>query len=281
VATISPQYFETLRIPIVRGRAFTDRDAAGAPPVVIVNQTMARAFWPRDNPLGRRVRPGSSTDWYTVVGIVADAKNDGVEKPARTELYLLYPQLPAIEIGAYATSGYIAVRGQSDPSVMVSAVRREVRDLDPTLPITNVRTMEEVLSATQSRPQFLTTVLTLFAGVALALAAIGVYGVISYAVSQRIKEFGLRMAIGAQPSDVLGLVLKRGLLLIVSGLVVGLTGAFASTRLLAGFLFGVAATDPTTFVAVSVLLGVVAIAASYVPAHRATKADPLVALRTE
>jgi putative ABC transport system permease protein len=175
----------------------------------------------------------------------------------------------------------IAVRSQSSPSMIINALRRELRELDPTLPLARIRTMDEVMSAAQSRPRFLTLLLTLFSSVALALAAVGIYGVTSYSVAQRTKEFGVRMALGAQRGDVLNIVLSRGMLLTLIGMTAGLAGAFALTRFLSTLLFGIAPTDPGTFVAVSLLLSAVAFLACYIPARRATKVEPMVALRYE
>jgi putative ABC transport system permease protein len=230
--------------------------------------------------LGRRIQPGGIGDnWYTIVGVVADVKNSGIDKPTGTAFYLPHTQVPLFQ--NFLRSPYIAIRSAGAPSSIVSAVRRELREMDPALPLAKVRTMNEVMSATQSRPRFLAVLMTLFAGVALVLAAVGIYGVISYSVAQRTKEFGIRLALGAQHGTVVNLVLKRGVLLTLCGVALGLAGAFALTRFLSGLLFGLTATDPVTFIGVSLILGGIALIASYIPARRATKVDPLVALRTE
>jgi putative ABC transport system permease protein len=278
--TVSKDYFKTLGIRVVEGRVFDERDGTGAPDAVVINQTMARTFWGNDSPIGRRLRPGRGTNaWCTVIGVVEDVKNHGLDKPTGTEIYLSRGQTYAQ--GNRIFYIYLAARSPGHPSTVINALRRELRDLDPGLPLARVRTMDEVVSAAQSRPRFLTLLLTLFASVALILAAVGIYGVISYSVAQRTKEFGVRMALGAQRGDVLGIVLGRGMLLTLAGILIGLAGAFILTRFLSTLLFGVAPTDTATFVVVSLLLGFVAFMASYIPARRATRVDPMVALRYE
>lgn len=276
---VSKKYFDTLRIRMVEGRLFDDRDDTGAPKVAIVNQTMARTFWNNDSPIGRRVQPSLTQDWYTVVGVVDDVKNSGLDQPAGSELYLPYLQAP--QGGDFLQAAFVVARSRSNPAAVLGAVRREVGEIDPSLPLSLVRTMDEVVSAAQARPRFLTLLLTLFASVALILASIGIYGVIAYSVAQRTRELGLRVALGAQAANVLTLVLRRAVLLIACGIVIGLAGALALTRFLSGLLFGVTATDPITFVTVALVLGAVAMVASYLPARHATKVDPMVALRTE
>jgi putative ABC transport system permease protein len=278
--TVSKDYFKTLGIRVVEGRVFDERDGTGAPDAVVINQTMARTFWGNDSPIGRRLRPGRGTNaWCTVIGVVEDVKNHGLDKPTGTEIYLSRGQTYAQ--GNRIFYLYLAVRSPGNPSAVINTLRRELRDLDPGLPLARIRTMDEVMSAAQSRPRFLALLLTLFSSVALVLAAIGIYGVISYSVAQRTKEFGVRMALGAQRGDVLGIVLGRGMVLALVGIGVGLGGAFVLTRFLSTLLFGVTPTDPATFVVVSMVLAIVAFLASYIPARRATKVDPMVALRYE
>jgi len=276
--TISKDYFKTLGIRLIEGRTFDQRDGTGAPDVVVINQTMARTFWGNDSPIGRRLKPGRGTNaWCTVIGVIEDVKNHGLEKPTGTEIYLSRGQ-------AYAQGDrnfFVVIRSHHSASTVINALRRELRDLDPALPLARIRMLDEVVSAAQSRPRFLALLLTLFSGVALTLAAVGIYGVISYSVAQRTKEFGVRMALGAQRRDVLGLVLGRGMLLALAGVGIGLSGAFGLTRFLSKLLFGVTPTDPVTFVIVSLVLVVVAFLASYLPARRATRVDPMVALRYE
>jgi putative ABC transport system permease protein len=274
---VSKDYFSTMGIRLMAGRLLDDRDVHGAPDVVIINQTMARMFWPGQDPIGRRIRPGSTDPWCTIIGIVDDVKNAGLDRATGTEIYLSYRQTQ----GAGSRSMYAILRAKGDPRLLSSAVRQELSAIDPALPLSQIRLMDDVLSAAQSRPRFLTILLALFSCVALAIATIGIYGVISYSVERRSKEFGLRMALGAQPRDVLSLVMKQGAGLALVGVVVGLAAAFALTRLMSSLLFGVTPTDPATFAIVTLILTVVALAASYIPARRATKVDPIQTLRYE
>jgi putative ABC transport system permease protein len=277
--SVTEGYFETMGIRLIDGRLFTASDAGGAPQVAIVNQTMARMFWNNESPIGRRVRPsgGNSKDWCTIVGVVADVKNAGVDKPTGTEIYLPYRQ----PYGGGRQGMYVVLRGKNDSLDLAGAVRRELRELDPSLPVSSVISMDEVLSKAQSRPRFLTLLLTMFSSVAVALALVGIYGVLTYLVARRSREFGLRMALGAPRQHVLGLVLKQGALLAGVGVVFGLVVALVFTRLMSSLLYGVKAADPATFLIMPFVLAAVALLASYVPARRATKVDPLVALRYE
>lgn len=275
---VSPGYFKTMGVRLIAGRLFDDRDGRNAPRVAIVNETMARTFWGNQNPVGRRLMPWyESKDWYMVVGVVDDVKNAGLERPTGTELYLPYQQAQ----GMGENSAYIAVRTSGDPSAVVSEVRHVVQSLDPTLPLAHIRSMESVMSAAQSRPRFLALLLTLFSIVALTLAAVGIYGVISYSVAQRTREFGVRMALGAQRGDVLRLVLGQGMTLALTGVGAGGIAALGLTRFIASLLYGVKPTDPVTFALVSVLLVAVALLACFIPARRATRIDPMTALRYE
>jgi len=275
---VSKDYFATMGIRLMDGRFFDERDVQGGPDVVIINKTMAMTFWPRQNPIGRRVRPGGAKDWSTVVGIVDDVKNAGLDRPAGTELYLPYRQ-PA---GAGSSDMYVAMRPQAgDPRVLTGVVREQLNGLDPSLPLADVRLMEDVLSRAQARPRFLTLLLSLFSGVALAIATVGIYGVVSYSVARRTKEFGLRMVLGAQGGDVLALVMKQGAGMILIGVAAGLVLAFIFTRLMTSLLFDVAATDVPTFTSVTIVLFGVALAACYIPARRATRVDPMQTLRYE
>lgn len=280
VQVVGPSYFETLKIGLVEGRLFDARDANDTAKVALINETMARAIFGAESPLGRELI--TAVDFpapRTIVGVVADAKNNGVERPTGTAIFLPHAQVPA-QTGLLRAP-FVALRAKGAPTSVIADLRRAVRDVDPNLPLAQVRTLDEVVAATQSRPRFLALVLTLFAGVSLALAAIGIYGVIAYSVAQRTKEFGIRMALGARPNAVQSLELGRGLALTAAGVLLGVAGAYALTRFLAAFLFGVPATDALTFAGVAALLALVATAASYVAARRATKVDPLVALRTE
>ena len=276
---VSPSYFTTMGIRLVDGRLFTDADRTGAPDVAIINESMARMFYGNQSPVGRRVRPGNADPWCTIVGVVADVKNAGIDKPTGTELYLPYNQKQGESQGNRGME--LLIRSAMPSGSLIGGVRRQLADLDPEVPISKIAPMEEVISTAQSRPRFLSVLLTIFSSVALVLAGVGIYGLLAYSVARRGKEFGLRMALGAQRQDVLGLVLKQGAIVIASGLVVGLLAAFALTRLMSSLLYHVRATDPPTFVVVVVGLAAVAMLASYIPARRATKVDPTVALRYE
>ena len=277
--TVGDRFFETMRIPLLEGRFFDARDGANAPLTLVVNQTLARTFWPGESAIGHRMKPqfGPKNEWRTVVGVVADVKNAGVDKPTGTEMYLPYRQDPRLAAG----SGYLVLKTTADPVSLINSVRREVAQLDASLPLSKIRTMDEVISAANSRPRFLTMLLSLFAVVALMLAAVGLYGVISYTVAQRTHEFGIRMALGAGQGEVLGLVMKRGLTLALAGITLGAAGAFALAVLLRGLVFGIGGFEPLTFAAMAALLATITILACYFPARRATKVDPMIALRYE
>jgi putative ABC transport system permease protein len=274
----SKDYFATMGISLIDGRLFEARDVQDAPEVVIVNKSMAATFWPNQNAIGHRLRPGGGKTWCTVIGVVDDVKNAGLDRPAGTELYLPFRQ-PSAQ--GY-TNMYIVMRAQGgDPRMLTGAVREQLSEIDPTLPVDDVRLMGDVLSRAQARPRFLTMLLSLFSLVALAIATVGIYGVVSYSVARRTKEFGLRMVLGAQGGDVLGLVMKQGAGMIAIGVAAGLALAFAFTRLMASLLFGVTATDLATYAVVTIILFGVALAACYIPARRATRVDPIQTLRYE
>jgi putative ABC transport system permease protein len=274
---VSKDYFQTMGIRLMDGRLFDARDAVGAPDAIIINQTMAHTFYGNQSPIGRRIQPGTSGPYCMVIGVVEDVKNAGIDRPTGTELYLPYNQ----KQGSGTNNAYVVLRGKSDPSSLAGAVRGEVQAIDPTIPLAEVRLMEDVLASAQSRPRFLTLLLTLFSSIALIIATVGIYGVISYSAARRSKEFGLRIALGAQPMNILGLVLKQGVLLTVIGVVVGVASALVLTRLMTSLLFAVRPTDAITYVGVSALLAAVALFASYIPARRATQVDPIKALRYE
>jgi len=270
-------YFKAMGIRLMDGRLFDERDGKDAPQVAVINQTMARTFWGNDSPIGRHVQPSGLTEWCTVIGVVEDVKNAGIDKPAGTEIFVPYMQ----KVGTGTREVSLVLRTQGDPIKLAGAVRRELQLLDSSIPISRVRTMDEVLYEAQSRPRFLTLLLGMFSGVALLIATVGIYGVISYTVARRSKEFGLRMALGAQPTNILGLVMKQGFLLTVAGVAVGFGAALGLTRLMASLLFMVEPTDLGTFSSVSALLVAVALFACYLPARRATQVDPMKALRYE
>jgi putative ABC transport system permease protein len=277
---VSPDYFRTMGIPLQRGRFFDSRDVADAPPVIVVNRRLAEQFWPGEDPTGKRLKIGpadSPNAWTTVAGVVGDVRQSGFYEEQKFELYVPYAQ----ERRGFVAPRDLIVRTSGDPSRLAGAVREAVWAVDKDQPISNVRTMDQVLAASVARERFQMLLLALFATLALVLACIGLYGVISYAVVQRTHEIGVRIALGAQSADVLRLVINQGMLLTLIGLVIGIAGAFAVTRVMTEMLFGVTATDPLTFAGVPLLLVAIAFLACYIPARRATKVDPLVALRYE
>jgi predicted permease len=275
-------FFETLRARLVEGRYLKESDSQEAPPVAVINETMARAFWPGQSALGHRLRLPQPTDtsWRTIVGVVSDIKNSGTDQPTGTELFIPWRQYgPIAGVGDARRTMQVMVRTEGAPLSMVSAVRAAITQLDPSLPVAAVRTMEEVVSQSQSRPRFLSVLLTFFTTVALALAAIGVYGVISYSVARRTGEIGIRMALGADAGRILLMVLKQGALLGAVGIGVGVGVAVSLTRFLRSILFAVEPVDVPTFAGTIVVLFAVTLLASWIPARRATRIDPTVALR--
>jgi putative ABC transport system permease protein len=271
----TPDYFRALGIPLVTGRLFNAQDHEDAQPVAIVNQTFVNKFLGGGDALGKRVRPGG-IKWMTIAGVVADVKQSGLTRPVMPEIFVPYRQSEGL-----TQSMSLVVRGAGDPSTLVPAIRREVLAVDPNQPVYNVQTMEAVIVKSVSERRLNMLLLTIFAGVAMLLAMVGIYSVMSYTVTQSTREIGIRMALGARPRDVLKLVVGQGLLLTLVGVGLGVVGALGLTRLMESLLFGVKATDPLTFAAVSALLIVVALLACYWPARRATRVDPMIALRYE
>jgi putative ABC transport system permease protein len=274
---VSPEYFHTMMIPLRKGRSFSDRDVRGTQNVGIVNETLARRYFGGEDALGRRLTledHPKEADWITVVGVVGDTKPRELQKEAVAELYMPFDQQPEPGMA-------LMVRSSSADAGLATAIRSEVAALDKNQPVYSIRKLDSVLSESVATPRFRTLLLAVFAGMALLLAAVGIYGVISYAVSQRTQEIGIRMALGAQAGDVLKLVVKGGMTPALIGVVLGLAGSFALTRLITTLLFSVKPTDATTFATVSVGLIAVALFACFIPAWRATKVDPLVALRYE
>jgi putative ABC transport system permease protein len=273
---IGPRYFETMGIPLVQGREFTEKDKEDSVWGVVISEMTARYFWPGENPLGKRLKPGTSSStshWREVIGVVKDVRqNDFVADP-RLQIYLTYEQADWFAPNA------LVVRTNVDPASLGASVRRTVWEIDKDQPVSDIRSMDEIVSEAVARQRFSMLLLGIFAALALILAAIGIYGVMSYSIAQRTREIGIRMALGAQRSDVLKLAVGQGLRLVLIGVAIGLGAAFILTRVMASLLFGVSATDPTTFVAISLVLISVALLASYIPALRATKVDPMVALR--
>jgi putative ABC transport system permease protein len=277
--SIMGDYFHVMQIPLKSGRDFQPQDFDDhAPPVGIANEEMVKQYFPNENPLGKRVRwaRDSEVHWIEIVGVVGNVKHFGLDLPELPGLYSPYTQ-----INPWKRWMTFAVRTQADPAAMTQAVKEQIWKVDAQLPITRVQTMNEVSAASFDARRFNMLLLTLFAGLALVLAAVGVYGVMSYAVTQRTHEIGIRMALGAQVGNVMRLVMKSGLAIAIMGVAIGLAGAVALTRLMRTLLFGVEPTDTATFAGVSICLLLIALAACYIPARRATRVDPLRALRYE
>ena len=279
---VTGDYFEAMRIPLLRGRFFTASDNENSPLVAIVDEDFARRFWPEEDPLGQRIalNPVPKSDppqplWRTVIGIVKHIRNDTLDQVGREQTY--YPQSQV----SYVRSMYLVVRTSGDPSAQIRSLRRQLASLDPTIPLYESETMDDWLEQTVAQPRFNMLLLGAFGVLALGLAAIGTYGVLSYSVSQRNREIGIRMALGATPGQMTAMVIGSGIKLAGAGLVAGLIAAFFLTRLMSSLLYQVGTADPRAFGGASVILAVVAIAACYIPARRVMKVDPVVALRYE
>jgi len=271
---VSPDYFQTMGIALLKGRYFNEHDRKGEMEVAIVDNKLAERFWPGEEPLGKRLRRGQTGPWRVIVGVVRDEREYSQESEPPITAYFPIEQFT---IG----SRFLVARSSSDPVEMTAAVIKEIHALDPELPAFDVHTMEQRLYDSLAQRRFSMLLFGVFAAVALILAAIGIYGVMTYWVNQRTHEIGLRMALGARPGNILQLVIGQSLLMVSLGIGIGLTGAFLLTRIMASLLFGISATDRFTFVMISLLLGAIALLSSYIPARRAAKLDPMVALRYE
>lgn len=275
---IGPGYLETMGIPLVRGRDFNDRDAVDSNYGVIISEKMAQHYWPGQDPLGKRVKPGSTTSqapWREVIGVVKDVRQNDFVAPPKMQMYFSYRQLKDLSANA------LVVRTTVPPMTLAGPVRNAIWSVDKDQPVADIDTMEHIVSGAVARQRFSMLLLAIFAALALVLAAVGIYGVMSYSVAQRTREIGIRMALGAQRSDVLKMTVKQGLALVGTGLVIGVVAAFLLTRVMASLLFGISATDPVTFLGISFVLLAVAVLASYIPALRATRVDPMIALRAQ
>ncbi|HZS07512.1 MAG TPA: ABC transporter permease [Blastocatellia bacterium] len=272
--SISPDYFKAIGIPVLRGRAFSERDnESGAPPVVMINETLAKRFFAGEDPIGRQLIVGDGKP-KDIVGVAGDAKQWNLALPPDPEIYFPFAQSPYSEIS-------LVVRTGGDPASLGEAVRRALQEVNRDAPVFRMQTMNQLLDSSTAQQRFNAILMTLFAAVALLMAAIGLYGVISYSVTQRTHEIGIRMALGARAPDVLRMVVRQGMVLSLTGVTLGLVASFALTRLLSTLLFGVSTTDPLTFAGAALVLAAIALLACFIPARRATKVDPMVALRYE
>ncbi len=276
-ASVTPDYFGVLQVPLLAGRNFAESDTDKSQQVVLIDQTLQRRYWPNDDPLGQQIsfggRPGQNPS-FTIVGVVGDIKSDGFDAPSAPHIYLPVRQSPA-----YAS--VVFLRSAGNPEALGESIRHEVQSIDPHIPVFNMRTMDQIVTRSMAERRFALQLLGIFAGVALLLAAIGIYGVMAYSFSQRTHEIGVRIALGAQRVDIFRMAVGEGMQLVAIGLAIGLVGAAGLTRSVRTMLFGVSPADPITFGAISATLAAVAFLACYVPARRATRVDPLVALRDE
>jgi predicted permease len=279
IRVVGGDYFRAMDIPLVKGRLFGDEDTPATTRVVVIDEHMANQFWPGEDPVGKRIRTGGfdvtpDTPWMTIVGVVGRVKQDALDADSRIAYYRFHNQTPSRAMN-------VVLRSTTSPSELARAVTGQIRALDPDLPIYKMRTMGQRVDESLAERRFSMLLLTLFAVLALGLAAIGIYGVMAYLVSQGVRELGIRLALGAAPRDLLNLVVRQGMAIAVVGIAVGLAGAVLLTRFMRALLFDVHATDPLTFAGIGLLLTLIALVASYVPARRAARIDPIVSLRTE
>jgi predicted permease len=278
--TATPGYDRAIGARMARGRFFGPADGRTDPPVAVVNATAARLFWPGDDPVGRRIRVADSAPWLTIVGVIDDVRYQGLDAEPRQAWYVPDTQAEA-SFGSPVRTMKLALRTVGDPLALADVLRSSIREVDAELPVVGLRTMDEVVAGSVAGPRFTMVLLSLFAGVALLLGGVGIYGVIAYTVSQRRKELGIRMALGAGYRDTTGMVLAQGMKLMAMGLLLGVVGALALTRLLSGLLFGVRPNDPLTFIAVSLVLASIGALACWIPARRAKSVDLLAVLRSD
>jgi putative ABC transport system permease protein len=277
--SVTPGYFRTLHIPILRGEGFTENYRKNSPGRIIINETMANRFWPGEDPIGQRMSIGMGVDdddptKWEIVGIVGDVRHAALDVEPLPEMYVPHSQ----QSWPFLT---LVVRSSTDPMSLAGPVRNAILAIDKDQPVSSIKPMESMVSASVARPRFYLLLLAIFAALALVLAAVGIYGVLSYSVTQRMHEIGIRLALGAKPSDVIKLIVGQGMTLALIGVAIGLIAAFGLTRLMTSLLYGVSATDPWIFAVLALLLAGVALLASYVPARRATRVDPMIALRYE
>jgi putative ABC transport system permease protein len=277
---ITPGFFETMKIPLIRGRLFDSSDREETPPVVVINQKAAQDFWPGQYPIGKRLkfgRPGSNSPWLQVVGVTGNVKQVGLNEPDRQEVYCPYLQSRA----TWEWSRFLVLRTTGDPLRAQAQLRELVTGIDPQEPLNHVMTMSDIVERETAQTKMQAALLAGLAVLALTMACVGIYGVMAFLVAQRLQEIGVRMALGAQPRNILRLVLGHGTKLALAGVAIGIVSAVLAGKLISTLLFGVSAVDPLTFSGVSILLTFVALVACYIPARRAMRVDPMVALRHE
>ncbi|HJQ21531.1 MAG TPA: ABC transporter permease [Gemmatimonadaceae bacterium] len=277
---VTRDYFRAMGIGAARGRLFGDEDSRASPPVALVNETFAKKVWGDADPVGQRLRFDRALPWITIIGVARDTRSAGLGEPVPPEIYLLHEQLPTAA-GGTERGMYVLLKTAGDPSSLMGGARQLVRELDPTLAINGLRTMPEIVNQSMARQRFTMLLLGVFGAVALTLATVGIYGLMSFAVRRRTREIGIRMALGAKPGDVLRLVVGQGMRLAGFGLFVGVAAALVATRVMSGLLYGISAVDPITFAAITLLLAGIALCASWIPARRAVGTDPTTALRAE
>jgi putative ABC transport system permease protein len=273
IEAVSPQWFTTMRVPVRRGRVFSDADNAQAPKVVVVNESFARRFWPDENPVGKQVVVGRWTQPAEVVGVAADVKNKGLAQETQPQVYIPFPQLPWGNMN-------LLVRTAVPPLSMASQVRAQIAALDPDQPVTGIQTIDDLMNGSRAQPRFTMLLLGGFSMLALVLAAIGIYSVLAYSIVQRRRELGIRMALGAEHSNIVTMVLREGLRLALSGIAIGLVAALLLTKLMGTLLYKTGSHDLQTFALVPVLFIGIALLASYLPARRATRVNPVETLRS-
>jgi predicted permease len=282
--TVNAAYFQTMRIPLLAGRSFSEAEDSHAPVVAVINETLARRFWPNGNPVGAHLTIDDVNSGHReieIAGVVGDVKQTGLDAKPAFDIYVSLYQISPDTVPWLRNNQYWVLRTKTDPLLYAAAARSQVQAVDRDVAAANIMTMDQYIDATVAPRKFNLMLLMIFAGAALLLAAIGIYGVMAYAAGQRTREIGIRMALGAQHIDVLKLIVGQGMRLVLLGLAIGLIGSFALTRVMGGLLFNVSTTDPATFLGISALLAAVALGASWLPAHRASKTDPLVALHYE
>ncbi|MGH9759559.1 MAG: FtsX-like permease family protein, partial [Blastocatellia bacterium] len=279
-SSATPEYFHLLGIPLLRGRLFSDQDNENAPLVAVVNDAFARTYWPDGDPLGKRLKAARGASWTTVVGVIADARTESLEENSVPKIYKCLFQQSDKDTNSHKEL-VIFLRGRLDPARIPDEARVAVQSINPELPVFGAATLTDVVSGSLSQRRFSMEMVLLFALTALLLAGLGIYGTISYLVSERTHEIGIRLALGAKRGEIMWTILRQGLALAVAGAALGLVGALIVSHLMAGLLYGVSPTDSLTFIGVTLVLTAVALAASYIPAMRAMRVDPLVALRYE